>query len=66
MVEYYYARIAYDAYCKQTGGKSLISGDPLPQFDALRLEIKQAWLSAATAILEELTTAENETAEEDV
>lgn len=44
------AKMAYDAYCKQTGGKSLISGDVLPAFDALRGEIKDAWAAAAIAL----------------
>lgn len=48
--EMHFAKIAYDAYCKSTGGVSLISGDKLPEFDALKDEIKQAWLAAANAV----------------
>lgn len=48
--EMHFAKIAYDAYCKSTGGVSLISGDKLPDFDALKDEIKRAWLAAATAV----------------
>lgn len=44
------AAIAYDAYCKQTGGKSLVSGDKLPSFDSLRQEIKDAWAASAIAL----------------
>ena len=29
----------YDAYCRASGGVSLISGDKLPDFDALKIEI---------------------------
>jgi 5-methylcytosine-specific restriction endonuclease McrA len=32
MRNYTFAKIAYDAYCKQAGGKSLATGDPLPEF----------------------------------
>jgi hypothetical protein len=44
------AAIAYDAYCKQTGGKSLVTGDTLPAFDALRPAIKDAWAASAIAL----------------
>lgn len=51
MPDYALAKIAYDAYCASTGGKSLISGDQLPPFDALKPEIKNAWRAAAEAVL---------------
>lgn len=44
------AKVAYDAYCKQTGGKSLATGDTLPAFDGLRSAIKDAWAASAIAI----------------
>ena len=44
------AAIAYDAYCKQTGGKSLVTGDTLPAFDVLRPAIKDAWAASAIAL----------------
>ncbi len=53
MRSYTLAKIGYDAYCKATGGVSLISGDKLPNFDSLRQEIKDAWWAAANAIEEE-------------
>ena len=37
----------YEAYCKSTGGVSLISGDKLPEFENLKEEIKNAWQDAA-------------------
>lgn len=43
-------KLAYDAYCKQTGGVSLISGDKLPAFDALKQEIREAWAAAYIAV----------------
>lgn len=50
MKNYDTAKIAYDAYCKQTGGKSLISGDYLPAFETLRQDIQDAWWAAADAV----------------
>lgn len=51
MKNYGYVEIAYDAYKAQTGGKSLITGDPLPEFEALRIEIRDAWWEAAEAVV---------------
>lgn len=48
---YRVAEIAYDAYCKQTGGVSLISGAKLPPFTVLKQDIKDAWAAAAIAVL---------------
>jgi len=42
--------IAYDAYCKDAGGKSLVSGDPLPEFKRLPKAIQHAWIEAAVAV----------------
>lgn len=50
MRDYKLAKIAYDSYCAQTGGISLISGDKLPEFDNLKIEIRDAWFSAAKAV----------------
>ena len=47
---YRVAKIAYDAYCKQTGGVSLVSGDKLPEFVNLKSAIKDAWCAATIAI----------------
>lgn len=44
------AAVAYNAYCKQTGGKSLVSGEQLPAFDALNQRIKDAWAASAIAL----------------
>ncbi len=48
--DYTLAQKAYDAYAASSGGKSLISGDPLPVFDVLKDEIKDAWYAAADAV----------------
>jgi hypothetical protein len=44
------AQIAYEAYVTAAGGKSLVSGDPLPQWAALPLIIQQAWIAASAAV----------------
>lgn len=43
-------QVAYEAYCKSSDGKSLISGAPLPTWDMLKPEIKTAWNAAAEAV----------------
>lgn len=48
------AKIAYEAYCNATGGRSLISGAELPTWEALKPEIQQAWDAAAQAVAETL------------
>lgn len=50
MYEEVYGKIAYEAYCKQTGGKSFAAGDPLPAWDGLRIDIREAWVAAADAV----------------
>ena len=45
-----YGQIAYEAYCKSSGGKSLISGAELPPWVNLSLEIQRAWNAAADAV----------------
>jgi len=37
----------YEAYSKHTGGKSLATGDALPQWDGLKPQIQEAWKAAA-------------------
>lgn len=50
MKNYELAKTAYDAYCRATGGKSLISGQDLPPFENLSDPIKDAWYEAAQAV----------------
>ena len=47
---YRVGKVGYDAYCKQTGGVSLISGDKLPEFDVLKPAIQDAWAAVGIAI----------------
>lgn len=42
-------QVAYEAYCKSSGGKSLVSGATLPAWCALSEEIRNAWESAGEA-----------------
>jgi hypothetical protein len=45
------ARVLYDAYRAKTGGVSLASGAAIPEWDALRPDIQEAWEASATAAL---------------
>ncbi len=54
MKDYRLAEIAYEAYRKQSGGKSLVSGQPIPSFSELKPEIQEAWYEAAGAVGEEI------------
>lgn len=45
------AEIAYEAYRKQSGGVSLVSGQPIPAFEELQDDIKVAWHEAAQAVI---------------
>jgi hypothetical protein len=41
--------VAYNGYCRSSNHKSLVTGAELPAWADLKLEIKQAWVCAATA-----------------
>jgi hypothetical protein len=42
-------QVGYEAYRNHTGGISLASGQPIPEWAQLRPEIKQAWAAAESA-----------------
>jgi hypothetical protein len=44
-------RVAYTAYCERQGWQSF-SGDQLPGWDDVRLDIKLAWIAAAVEAIE--------------
>lgn len=44
-------QVAYEGYFAACGGKSLVSGAPLPTWDEQRADIRDAWLAAASAVL---------------
>lgn len=46
------AQKGYEAYSRYTGGKSAVTGDPLPQWAALPGQVTNAWFAAASAIIE--------------
>lgn len=50
----YLGKLAYEAYCGFTGFKSLVSGQPLPAWHTLRVDIQKAWLCSAEAVRDEL------------
>ena len=49
-----YGQIAYEAYCADSGGKSLVSGAPLPTWEETKPEIRGAWHAAANAVVNAL------------
>jgi hypothetical protein len=46
-----HGKIAYEAYAKNAKGRSLVSGSPLPPFEALGKETRDSWEAAAEAVL---------------
>lgn len=44
------AQVAYEAYAEHQGWKNY-QGNPIPQWDEVREDIKQAWQAAVDAIL---------------
>ena len=44
-------KVAYEAYCESSKGRSLISGQKLPDWYDLSPEIKEAWEKAAEAVV---------------
>lgn len=44
-------QLAYEGYCKSSRGKSLISGEPLPTWDQVKPEIREAWELAAQEVI---------------
>ncbi len=45
------AKIAYEAYCRSTGGKSLVTGDTLPIWEDLPVDICVAWIESSQAVV---------------
>ena len=44
-------QIAYEGYYERAGGASLVSGETLPSYEDLNLEIQDAWQAAAEAVV---------------
>ncbi len=51
------AEVAYDAYRAHTGGVSLASGHPIPEWSSLRPDIQEAWVASARALKEPMKVA---------
>lgn len=43
-------KVAYEAYCDQSGGKSAITGADLPTWDNQADGVKACWMAAARAV----------------
>jgi hypothetical protein len=54
------SKAAYEAYGVNTGGKSLITGEDLPEWDRLRGVIRIAWRAAAIAAIVSWKGSRNE------
>lgn len=47
-------QVAYEAYCDLTKWKSLATGQPLPMWKDLKIEVKSAWEASASAVKVEI------------
>lgn len=47
-----FGKAGYEAYCRFTDNKSLVSGCELPKWEDLDKKIQGAWIAAATEITE--------------
>jgi hypothetical protein len=43
-------QVAYEAYCEKTGGRSAVTGEPLPTWEDQAPEIRAAWTTAGEAV----------------
>ena len=44
-------QVGYEAYGESSSGKSLISGQPLPDWEDLKTTIQDAWEHSADAVI---------------
>lgn len=44
------AKVAYEAYCRSTGGRSAVTGEPLPAWEDVTREVRDAWDAASQAV----------------
>ena len=49
-----FGRAAYTGYVSSTGGRSAITGEPLPEWEEQAPGIRVAWCSAANAVRREI------------
>lgn len=57
-------KCGYDAYRAHTGGKSLATGQPIPDWDHLSPEIQAAWEASGKSMMDLLARAVNRILEE--
>ena len=43
-------QVAYTAYRDHTNGRSLVSGEPIPEWEFLPEQVKAAWQAAGEAV----------------
>ena len=48
------ARVGYESYCNYTDWKSVITGDNLPEWNALPANVVNAWFAASDGMINEL------------
>jgi len=48
--QYELAQAGYEAYRAWTGGRSIVTGDVLPEFDGLLPKVQDAWAAAGEAM----------------
>lgn len=51
-------QIAYEAYCENTGWRSLITGDRLPSWNQQDAALQSAWNVAALAVVKVMSEDE--------
>lgn len=44
------AKRAYQSYCEQAGGVSMVSGQALPAWDDVSVQIQACWIASASAV----------------
>lgn len=47
---YRVGKVAYEAYSDCAGGRSLVSGEPLPMWAQMSTQMREAWHAAADAV----------------
>lgn len=59
----HYAKTCYESYCEAVGGKSAVTGDPLPAYNKTNATVQKGWEAVAEAF--EIFTQEHKKLEKD-
>lgn len=43
-------KVAYEAYCERTGGRSAVTGERLPEWEQVQPVVQDAWDAAGRAV----------------